>query len=74
MKVYNREREAKPSSITPEQLGRAMSGLDLASIPPEKRQSAIMDRLIEVMAETVHDRDFSNKLKIARAVARHRRG
>jgi len=74
MKVFNRQREALTSSITPAEFGRAMSGLDLSSIPPEKRQAAIMDRLVTVMADTIHDGQRATELRASHAIAQKKRG
>ena len=57
MTVRNLANEHLESTITKEQLGEAMAKLDLNSIPPEKRASAVMDHLMRIMSETITDRD-----------------
>jgi len=72
MTVRNRANDSIESTITKEQLGQAMSQLDLSSVSPENRQSAVMDHLMAVMAETVTDRDKSQEIKASR-ILRHGR-
>jgi hypothetical protein len=66
MKVINREKERLPSSITPHELGQAMSALDLSGVPPSKRRAAIKDHLMRVMANTIHDRQTALEIHAAR--------
>ena len=55
MKIINKEADRIQSECTPEELGRALQGLDLESIPPHKKWEAIRDRLNEVMLATTTD-------------------
>lgn len=71
MKIRNAQKEAHPSSITPEQLGKALSKIDLDAIPPEKRKAAIMDALATIMAETIHDPEVRAQVRAAQVM--HRR-
>lgn len=73
MKVFNRQKDSLTSSITPHELGRAMSSLDLASIPPEKRHGAVMDRLASIMADTIHDRAKATEIMASHAIAQKKR-
>lgn len=66
MTVRNLANERIDATITKEQLGQAMSQLNLKSIPPEKRQAAVMDHLMAVMAESITDRDKSQEIKASR--------
>lgn len=66
MRVRNRQAEALTSSITPEELGKAMSQLDLSGVPPHKRALAIRDHLMRIMADTIHDRDVAVEIHASR--------
>ena len=66
MLIKNTQRDALPSSITPQELGQAMQQLDLTSIPPHKRKAAIRDHLMRIMADTIHDRSAAIELHAAR--------
>ena len=55
MKVINKEDERINSKCSPHELGKALSGLDLQSIPLEHRHMAIRARLAEVMMATTTD-------------------
>ena len=72
MKVTNRQAEALPSNLTTDELGKAMSQLDLSSVPPNKRQAAVMDHLMRVMADAIHDKDKAQEIHLSRI--RHQRG
>lgn len=51
--VSNRERDAHPSTITPEEFGRAMARLDLSSVPPHLRPLAIREHMTRIMAGSI---------------------
>lgn len=55
MQIFNRERERAASNISLTEFARAMQGLDLSSIPPEKRRGALIERLMHVMAHSLQD-------------------
>ena len=68
MAVSNLEAQRLRSNITPHQLAEAMKTIDLSSIPPERRQEAVMDKLMHVMAETIEDRDKAHEIEVSRAL------
>jgi len=72
MKTRNRQAEAIPAKISLEDLGKAMSQLDLSSVPPEKTAAAIHDHLTGIMAETILSPTAAFDLAMARRM-RHRR-
>lgn len=72
MTVRNLTNERIDATITKEQLGQAMAQIDIKSIPPEKRQSAVMDHLMAVMADSITDRSKSQEIKASR-ILRHGR-
>lgn len=55
MTVNNREKNAIPSSLTPEQFGQHMNMLNLDDIPPERRKMAIIDHMMRVAAGNITD-------------------
>lgn len=72
MQIRNAKRDALPSRITPQQLGVALSKIDLDSIPPEKRKAAIMDALATIMQRTIVDRDAAARVALAQHLHRKR--
>ena len=66
MKISNRQAEALPSNLTTDELGKAMSQLDLSSVPTNKRQAAVMDHLMRVMADAIHDKDKAQEIHLSR--------
>lgn len=66
MKISNRQAEALPSNLTTDELGKAMAQLDLSSVPPSKRQAAVMDHLMRVMADAIHDKDKAQEIHLSR--------
>lgn len=54
------------SNITLADFGKAMSVLDLSSVPPPNRAAALMDHLAHIMASTVTDQNLANELRGAR--------
>lgn len=55
MKIRNRQSDALPSEITLAQFGQAMRQLDLSTVAPNKRKTAVFDHLMTVMADNVAD-------------------
>ena len=66
MKISNRQAEALPSNLTTDELGKAMAQLDLSSVPPNKHQAAVMDHLMRVMADAIHDKDKAQEIHLSR--------
>ena len=66
MKISNRQAEALPSNLTTDELGKAMAQLDLSSVPLNKRQAAVMDHLMRVMADAIHDKDKAQEIHLSR--------
>jgi hypothetical protein len=54
-----------PASISLSAFGSAMSQLDLSSIPPNKRSSAVFDHLMLIMQDTLHDRSLAQEIRIS---------
>ena len=57
-----------PASISLVNLGKAMSQLDLTSIPPHKRPSAIFDHLMLIMQDTLHDRTLAQEIRVSHKI------
>lgn len=72
MKILNPEGDAKPSTLTTEEFGRAMSRLDLSSIPPENRPAAIREHLARIMIGSIIDPETRHQLARA-SLIRNRR-
>ena len=68
MAVNNLEAQRLQSNITPYELAQAMQKVDLSTVPPERRQEAVMDQLMHVMAETINDRDKAHEIEVSRAL------
>lgn len=66
--VSNPIAEAVPTKITTAGLGEAMSQLDLSSVPPHKRQAAVMEHFFRVMSDNVMDSKLANEMKGARVM------
>ena len=64
--VRNTQREALTSTLTVDELGKAMAHLDLSTIPHHKHADAIRDHLLRIMAETIHDRTTAVEIHAAR--------
>lgn len=60
------------SKISLQNFGKAMSQLDLSSVPKEKKLSAIMDHMMRIQADTVTDRYEASKIRIAQRMHHHR--
>ena len=61
MKDVNKQKDRIQTTCTPQELGRAISAIDLSSIPPENRKAAITERMMEVMLATTEDVDERRK-------------
>lgn len=61
MTVYNREKERVQTVCTPKELAEAIGALNLASIPPQNRHKALIERLNQVMLATTTDPRERNK-------------
>ena len=51
-----------PAKITIEELGKAMSQLDLSSVPKHKRHLAVIDHLMKIQEDTLKDREVAAKI------------
>lgn len=66
MKITNKQKDAKPSNITLQDLGKAMSQIDLSNVPPNKVQNAVFDQFMRVMQDTVQCGKTSYEIKQSR--------
>lgn len=66
MTVRNREAERLETNTSLPEFGRAMAQLDIKSVPPEKRNQAVMDHLMRVMAGTITDREKAHEIEVSR--------
>lgn len=65
MTMTVKKREYLDSKMTLDQLGKAMSELDLANIPERNKPKAIREHLTKIMAETILDPDKRAELEVA---------
>lgn len=72
MLIKNPQKEAHPSTLTPDAFARAMQRLDLSSVPPENRGSAIREHMTRIMAGSIIDPTVRFNLA-ASAIQRFRR-
>lgn len=54
-----------PSRMTLDQLGAAMSQLDLSAVPPEKRRYAIRAHLLKVAAPSLQDTSLGQEISVS---------
>lgn len=66
MKITNKQKDAKPSNITLQDLGKAMSQIDLSNVPPNKIQNAVFDQFMRVMQDTVQCGKTAYEIKQSR--------
>jgi len=64
--VKNHEKDRLTSNISLEDFAKAMSQLDLDSVAPEKRQAAVLDHLMRIMQNEIHDRHVAKEIKYSR--------
>jgi hypothetical protein len=62
--VINKQKNLE-SKMTLDQLGKAMSELDLANIPDANKPRAIREHLTKIMAETILDPNARADLQVA---------
>lgn len=67
--VRDAQRDALPSTATPETLAAAMAALDLANVPAEERAHRVLEQLGRVMVSTLHDRYQAQQITAARLAA-----
>ena len=67
-----KKRDYIESKMTPEQLGKAMSELDLSNIPEHNKPKAIREHLTKIMAETILDPNARADLQVAAFKIRNR--
>lgn len=66
MKIINKQKDAKPSNITLNELGKAMSQVDLTSVPPEKVRHAVFDQFMRVMEGSLQCGETAYQIKQSR--------
>lgn len=74
MSIINRQKDSHASSITPEQLGKALSKVDLKAIPPHKRKAALADAMATIMSQTIHDSRVRDEIKLSQIMHRKKHG
>lgn len=69
--VKNQVADALPSRISLPDLGKAMSQIDISSIPPEKRRAAVMDHLMRITAASIYDSGKAAEISASRVLRRN---
>lgn len=72
MKIINKQKDAIPARISLHDFGKAMSELDLSTIPPEKTAAAVRDHLTGIMSETILSPTAAFDLSMARQMRRRK--
>ena len=66
MTVTNKQKDALPADLTLNELGKAMSQIDLTSVSPHQREKAIFDHFTRIMGDTLVDKDKAREIKASR--------
>lgn len=66
MTVTNKQKDALPADLTLNELGKAMSQIDLSSVSPHLREKAVFDHFTRIMSETIVDKDKASEIKASR--------
>ena len=66
MTVTNRQKDALPADLTLHELGKAMSQVDLSSVPEHQRERAIFDHFTRIMGDTLVDKNKAAEVKLSR--------
>jgi len=74
MKVKNVQADALKTSMSLAEFGNAMKQLNLNGVPEHKKTAAIMDHLMYVMANSVHDKEKAQELHISRILHQRKHG
>lgn len=74
MTVKNIQADALKTSMSLQEFGNAMKQLNLNGVPKEKHTAAIMDHLMHIMAETVHDKEKAQEIHISRILHQRKHG
>ena len=74
MKVKNTQADALKTSMSLAEFGQAMSQCNLNGVPEHKKSQAIMDHLMKVMADTVHDKEKAQEIHISRILHQRKHG
>lgn len=54
------------STISLHDFGKAMSSLDLSSVPPNKRMAATLDHMALIMGSTLTNQDVASEVRASR--------
>tara|TARA_R100000951_G_scaffold34729_2_gene29500 strand:- start:109 stop:330 length:222 start_codon:yes stop_codon:yes gene_type:complete len=70
MKIVNKQAEAIPSRISLHEFGKAMSELDLTSVPNHKKAAAVQDHLASIMSKTIMSPTAAFDIEMSRQMRR----
>ncbi len=61
-------KDLAPADISLQNLGKAMSQLDLSSIPAHKRQAAVFNHFAYIMQDTLQDRSLAQEIRVSHKI------
>ena len=61
-------KDLAPANISLVNLGKAMSQLDLTSIPAHKRAAAVFNHFAYIMQDTLHDRTLAQEIRVSHKI------
>lgn len=67
--IKNHEKDRLPSNMTLQDFAKAMSQLDLDSIPQHKRHAAVLEHLMRIMENEINDRSLAKEIKYSRMLS-----
>ena len=65
MTVTNKQKDALPAELTLNELGKAMSEIDLSTVSPHQRERAVFDHFTRIMGDTIVDKNKAREVKAA---------
>jgi len=66
MTVTNKQKDALPAELTLNELGKAMSEIDLSTVSPHQRERAVFDHFTRIMGDTIVDKNKAREVKASR--------
>ena len=66
MTVTNKQKDALPAELTLNELGKAMSEIDLSTVSPHQRERAVFDHFTRIMGDTIVDKSKAHEVKASR--------
>lgn len=74
MTVKNIQANALETHLSLHAFGKEMKQLNLNGVPKERRSAAIMDHLMKIIANSVHNKEKAQEIHISRLLHQHKHG